>query len=174
MVRSGVPETAARSGRIHPVLPPAGRVRNLSWLWRQVRARRHCTLTAITPYGEPSSHRLVLQNRCLRAGEPLWFVIERNGELAFDLTHRPQVRLRFELARGDEAQVQGEASIVCDLERAEYLPGVPSHLAPDGPRDERLPRQVVLRVDVTEVRHLPALQPATASAPAPGSLWRFA
>lgn len=119
-------------------------------LWQRLRARGACTLTVRTPYGEPCSFPLRLLNRCLRPGEALWFLVERGSDLAFDVTHSPQVEITVLEDDLCPWTLSGRATLICDASRAEFTPGVPhEHLRrlPEG--DSELARRTaLLRVDV--------------------------
>ncbi|MED5620780.1 pyridoxamine 5'-phosphate oxidase family protein [Ideonella sp. BN130291] len=146
---------------------PAGRP-SAERLWRRIRALRQCTLTSRTPYGEPHSRTVRLQNRSLREGDPLCFFIERGSDLVLDVRTDPQVTLDFTEADGRRISVRGKAGVLGNLSQTA------SELRHGGclgsawlASDER-ERLALLRVDIEQVRYLDA--PRASLRPAPRQL----
>lgn len=142
---------APRSGQTDK-LPQRQRDR----LWQRIRALRHCTLTTRTPYGEPHSRSVRLQNRSLGAGEPLWFFIERGSDLVLDVNADPQVVLQFTDRDGSRLCIDGRASVVGSLDEAAFKASVGGWFLPSWCRHGDTRHLALLRVDIEHVRQLPA------------------
>lgn len=152
---SSVSQTASKSGPTNPAaldgprpLTPRDR------LWQRLAARRLCTLTTRTPYGEPCSFTLRLQNRAVRPGDALWFFVERGSDLAFDVTLSPEVEIAVLEDDLCPWTLGGRAVVVGDLAHAEFTPGVPVEALRELPAPDSEPaqRQLLLRVDVATAR----------------------
>ena len=125
-------------------------------LWQRIRSLRHCTLTTRTPYGEPHSRSVRLQNRSLNAGEPLWFFIERGGDLVLDVNADPQVALQFTDRDGSRIHIEGRASVVGSLGEAAFNGGIGGWFLPSWCRQHDARHLALLRIDIEHVRQLPA------------------
>ena len=149
---------APRSGQTDK-LPQRQRDR----LWQRIRALRHCTLTTRTPYGEPHSRSVRLQNRSLGAGEPLWFFIERGSDVVLDISSHPEIEVRFTDTDGNTVQVTGRATMAGDLEQAAFGAQPRNWRWPLWVRPEDARRLALLRLDIHGVRYLEAPRTSRAS-----------
>lgn len=124
--------------------------------WQRIRSLRQCRLTAHTPYGEPYSCTLRVQNRSFHGGEPLWFFVERGSDLLLDIQHRAQVELEFTDRDGTRLVIEGHASIQGRLDEHLYsLARTPWRTPADEP--DAWHRWVLLRVEIDEIHeHGPA------------------
>jgi len=150
---SSVDIAAPRSGRNNTNTLPQ---RRREHLWQRIRTLRHCTLTTRTPYGEPHARSLRLQNRSLGEGEPLWFFIERGGDLVLDVNAEPKVSLSFTDRDGSRVCIEGRASVVGSLEEAAFKAMRGGWHLPAWCRQSDRRHLSLLRVDIEQVRELPA------------------